>query len=929
MHMMAKSCVLLLWLHLLTSVESKDCTIEKFLKSSDYDSNFDTSGLESSYAGGRQVRIPCNVGYSGFFKIICTEGNWEPRGTKCKPKPCGHPGDAQFADFRLNEGTDFVFGSEVVYECNRGYHMVSRTNRRRCTADGWDGNIPVCEATKCPVFHVDNNVQVFGDVEEATSGSVVRFSCMSRDEILYGQQEIFCQEDGEWSGPIPNCKEIRCSVPHIDHGSVPSSPREYKEHETLNFRCDAKFIPADERPPRCTKFAGKPMWSPTPACKPIQCSLTLPPLTGTTYDPPYTNVFIPGDTLRVTCGEKYWIVDTGTTVADLSCKEDGKWDAHPVCQEVTCPRWIEGQHLKKPVDAWRGHKLGDSQRYDCAPGSQPASRDKKAICTRDGWAPKPLCRGPCEKPQIRNGFAVGPLEGTLYFACNENYKLPTKSWWGQAKCKDGDWEKLLPCIEKDMCGEAPEISNGRLNVVLSPAVVQCNEGYTPEVTEITCLNGEWNFYNFTPKTICRATSKHCGPPPKVENAIVTVAYKKKYSANSSVTYRCREKYQIEKEDTVTCRSGEWEVKNITCTPYCEKLTSSRLVVEEAMEKQRYLEGEVIEYVCTSPHVKAGGNATCRNGEWIKTEECPGIPCRVPQLGPGLGISGFPPENNLVKSGKKLRFYCREEYDIEGSAEIKCLETGDWDAPLPTCSEKCRIPNHSETVRIASSVPGNALEKGFQLSFSCEQNVHIMKGSKTITCLGNGKWSDSPPECERALGCSAPPSLPNGETRSTRSYFDHGEQVEYFCRDNYNLDGGSYKTCENGEWKGDMQCIRSSGCSHPPQVDNGDTVLFTKPDYQEGERVEYSCFSRYTMEGGPFKTCRNGKWEGEMRCLDPCTVDEQLMEQNNLRFAYSEKNKLYIVHKDYISFSCKRGRRVGRVPLRVQCIDGVMELPTCQ
>ncbi|XP_015224905.1 PREDICTED: limulus clotting factor C-like, partial [Cyprinodon variegatus] len=197
----------------------------------------------------------------------------------------------------------------------------------------------------------------------------------------------------------------------------------------------------------------------------------------------------------------------------------------------------------------------------------------------------------------------------------------------------------------------------------------------------------------------------------------------------------------------------------------------------------------------------------QNGQWNSSfPTCSGIPCRVPQLGPGLGISGFPPENNLVKSGNKLRFYCREEYDIEGSAEILCLETGDWDAPLPTCSEKCRIPNHSETVRIASSVPGNALEKGFQLSFSCEQNVHIMKGSKTITCLGNGKWSDSPPECERALGCSAPPSLPNGETRSTRSYFDHGEQVEYFCRDNYNLEGGSYKICENGEWKGDMQCI---------------------------------------------------------------------------------------------------------------------------
>uniref|UniRef100_A0A3Q2D6U0 Complement factor H-related protein 5-like n=1 Tax=Cyprinodon variegatus TaxID=28743 RepID=A0A3Q2D6U0_CYPVA len=276
------------------------------------------------------------------------------------------------------------------------------------------------------------------------------------------------------------------------------------------------------------------------------------------------------------------------------------------------------------------------------------------------------------------------------------------------------------------------MENGISIILLQKQSVVVSQPYHCEILLILHIKRE--FYLFNVSLCLTATSKHCGPPPKVENAIVTVAYKKKYSANSSVTYRCREKYQIEKEDTVTCRSGEWEVKNITCT--------RKLVVEEAMEKQRYLEGEVIEYVCTSPHVKAGGNATCRNGEWIKTEECP-------------------------------------------------------------------------------------------------------------------------------------------------------------------------------------------GCSHPPQVTNGDTLSFTKPDYQEGERVEYSCFSRYTMEGGPFKTCRNGKWEGEMRCLGACTVDEQLMEQNNLRFTYSWQTKLYAVHKDYISFSCKRGRRVGTVPLRVQCIDGVMELPTCQ
>lgn len=41
-----------------------------------------------------------------------------------KVKTCGHPGDAQFADFHLDKGDDFVFGSQVVYACQKGYGNV-------------------------------------------------------------------------------------------------------------------------------------------------------------------------------------------------------------------------------------------------------------------------------------------------------------------------------------------------------------------------------------------------------------------------------------------------------------------------------------------------------------------------------------------------------------------------------------------------------------------------------------------------------------------------------------------------------------------------------------------------------------------------------------------------------------------------------------
>ncbi|KAM4740133.1 complement factor H [Anableps anableps] len=929
--MIVRSCVLLLWLQFLTSVKCQDCTLEQFTNSPDFDSNFDISGLDATYTGGRQVRVPCNVGYSGFFKLICTEGKWKPTGSKCEPKSCGHPGDAQFADFRLEVGDDFVFGSRVVYECYRGYHMVSRTNRRRCLADGWDGNIPICEATKCPVIHVGNNVQMLGDAEEATSGNVVRFSCKSSDEILDGLQEIYCKDDGDWSGPAPKCKAIRCSIPQIEHGSVPSGPPEYKEHEVLNFRCDATYKRADERLPRCTKFAGKADWSPTPACKPIKCELTLPPITGTTYDPPYRNMFSPGETVRVTCGEKHWILDTQTTVADVTCKANGDWNTSPLCQEVTCPQYIREEYLYRPINAWRGNKLDDTVRYDCHYGYDAASPDRTATCTRDGWTPKPLCRGrgcakpviensritsrdkttynngdqltyeclrgnrdsftitcdqggwqgiqrcpgerPCLKPEIRNGFAVGPLEGSVYYSCNVNYKLPTKSWWGQAKCKDGVWDQIHPCIAKGLCGEAPAISNGKVTIKNTRAEIKCNEGYTPETPELTCLDGRWNFNDFTPKTICRATDEHCGPPPKVENGVITVLYRKEYLAGSSVTYQCREKYMLEEENTITCSAGKWETKNIKCVPECEKLSDSRLTVKVAMVKERYLEGDVIEYVCTAPGTNTEGNATCENGMWTKTEECPGIPCQVQELGRGLGISGFPPENNLVNPGNKLRFFCRDEFDLEGSEEIQCLETGKWDASFPTCSEKCIIPALPQTVRISSSVQGNVLSKGDKLSFSCRQSSHIMQGSRTSSCLENGKWSHPPPECEAAVNCPAPPALADGDTKS---------------------------------------------------------IISSNSVYQTGDRVEYICKNKYTMDGDPFKTCENGVWTGNMRCLQPCTVNEQIMNQHQIQFRYVSEKKLYAVHKEYITFSCKQWKtRVGRVPMRVQCNDGVMELPTCQ
>lgn len=60
-------------------------------------------------------------------------------------------------------------------------------------------------AQQCPFVNVNKNMVVNGDPEEAVYGNVLRFSCKSKLDILDGPSEIYCNEDGEWSGNAPRC----------------------------------------------------------------------------------------------------------------------------------------------------------------------------------------------------------------------------------------------------------------------------------------------------------------------------------------------------------------------------------------------------------------------------------------------------------------------------------------------------------------------------------------------------------------------------------------------------------------------------------------------------------------------------------------------------------------------------------------------------
>uniref|UniRef100_A0A3P9CI13 Complement factor H n=1 Tax=Maylandia zebra TaxID=106582 RepID=A0A3P9CI13_9CICH len=881
MHVTTTSCILLLWMHTLTFVKSQACTLEDFKKYPLYDGNFDISGMQASYPGGRQVKVGCNVGYSGFFKLLCVEGKWQHRGTNCQPRSCGHPGDAQFADFQLRKGDDFVFGSEVVYTCHKGFQMVSRTNFRRCMAEGWDGVIPVCEAQQCPSINVPNNVNVMGDAEEATYGNVVRFSCKSSNHIMNGAREIYCDENGDWKGledGNPTCEVVKCEPPRIENGFVLGDIKEYNEREILNFECNLQHKRAQELPSRCTKTGDRAEWIPTPECEEIKCELTLPPLQGTTYEPAYRSRFSPGEKVTVTCEERYWIWRTRTRSVETTCNEDGQWSVRPVCQEVTCIR-PQDRLLSRWEASWRDEtkKLGDTVRYTCISGYKRKDSVTQATCTRDGWEPNPLCEGmiKCRRQQFNNADITGKIqaeyryndrvqyncrrgyEGSftltcredgcfdrrlkvwqhgdkLYFRCEDGYKPLSKGWWGEATCVHGVWSGVESCIEEQKCREAPEIPNGegilgnteQHGQIQEMIFIDCNEGYSAKIEELTCRDGRWDL-NGSLDDICKSNHDNCSPPPKVENAVITTCYRKQYPSGSEVTYQCRDKYTIEGNATLKCTAGEWKELNIQCILYCDQLMDESL--DFRAEKEKYMTGEIIEYQCKN---RAGiiGTATCQHGKWtlkknavfIQTPPC-GAVCR-------LDIYYF-----LIT--------------------ILFFKT-----------EKCGVPKTPAGLTITTDVTDDQMKKGQHLTFACENSNHIIKGNATLECLENGQWSNPRPTCE-------------GTTL---------------------------------------------GCGRPPPLSDGDTKTSTKQLYQHNEKVEYICQRYYVMKGGPFKTCNHGEWTGEIRCL-PCTVNRDDMNRHNIRFRFSRDDK----HDDEIEFMCTRGRPVGTLRMRQKCEHGVIHLPTCQ
>ncbi|XP_016405939.1 complement factor H-like isoform X2 [Sinocyclocheilus rhinocerous] len=583
------------WLFFLNCARCQECLREDI-------KHENTEPVEkASYAHGEIVKVNCITGYTGLYRLNCEKGEWKKSIERpCAKRRCSHPGDTPNGDFKLIKGTEYLFGTTVVYNCKKGYEMASRINYRTCRAQGWDNAVPVCEVVKCPAIRTDWEVTASGNTEEGRYGDAIHFECVSSDKMIDGNSDIRCEETGKWSDAVPKCKvphgssntaanqklcpdlsvengfiyshsfnkekifyscntgykpftgnwwdsvtcskgswsdEPRCirkedcgALPSVHHGKLI-----HRDRETAEVECDPGFI-STEPFIKCT--SGR--WE-TPVCKEVRCGIP-PNVENAVITSEPKEFYLPGSTVTYICRSSYLMNEKSTVFC-----QSGTWENTPTCQgqrEITCQsngEWsspfpkCEGKHTEVTCEL------------------KSTTFGVKKI-----------------KPEEKNIFRAGE---SVELTCSEKYWfLGTKETSRSFTCKDnGEWDYEPVCAEitcetpHDQHVYYPSYSFSGDKKRGAKKSYRCESGYREMAEEATCTRDGW-----TPKPLC-AVSEKCGPPPGVNDADTLEITKKEYNTGERVEYSCFNKYTLDLRPPfsryLTCEQGEWR-GNIRCLKPC-------------------------------------------------------------------------------------------------------------------------------------------------------------------------------------------------------------------------------------------------------------------------------------------------------------------------------------------------------------------------
>ncbi|NXS06422.1 C4BPA protein, partial [Neodrepanis coruscans] len=231
---------------------------------------------------GSDATFSCEKGYRliGSQSISCVIRNegvdWNKEPPFCEIIPCEEP--PSITNGRHTEAANYVYQVAVRYSCEdvpRGTVPFSLIGSDTifCTDDGhsngvWSAAPPECRVVKCENPKIENAKKISGFGPSYIYKDSVQFEC-NPGYFMEGAEIITCDENNNWSPPVPTCKRITadmCQAPEISNGvMIPNKPV-YGQGESVQIQCNAHCSFPDGTEKMTVTCQGQGTWSSLQNC---------------------------------------------------------------------------------------------------------------------------------------------------------------------------------------------------------------------------------------------------------------------------------------------------------------------------------------------------------------------------------------------------------------------------------------------------------------------------------------------------------------------------------------------------------------------------------------------------------------------------------------------------------------------------------------
>ncbi|GAB1862793.1 Sushi, von Willebrand factor type A, EGF and pentraxin domain-containing protein 1 [Camponotus japonicus] len=327
------------------------------------------------------IEYHCDVGYllHGEVKHLCgKDGEWTGEVPSCEYIDCGKVLPVLNGAVDYANGTTHL-GSEITYSCTRNYRL-NGVSRRYCLDNGqWSDATPKCEEIRCTepvlaehgILSVTGNDRMYGRTlirtgtaensnTGATSykiGALAKYRC-ERGYKVVGEPLSTCEENGKWSGEVPQCVYVDCGKPeHIQHGRYTLTSNATYYGAAALYECDGNFELDGFARRLCLENG---TWSSdTPVCREIRCR--DPEKTGVLSTQVSTHSV--GGVAHYSCPRGFYMEGNETRI----CLQNGSWSGTtPACFSVDCkhPGPIENGRV---IIVNGSTTYGGAAEYHCLP----------------------------------------------------------------------------------------------------------------------------------------------------------------------------------------------------------------------------------------------------------------------------------------------------------------------------------------------------------------------------------------------------------------------------------------------------------------------------------------------------------------------------------------------------------------------------------